>query len=179
MELVVAVDALSDAKRRAGNRAYGAERVADEQHQLAGRPWLGHAPGVPLTQQERLFVDHRRSRRHVGLYLLPIFLLVVLGGWGGLFVLWPTAVNPKAVWGAIEAGTIICGSGTLSSYATTATVLANVVLLLVALTIALRMVWSSNERRYLRLIEKLEKDKPVLPSPAPSAAPPVSAARSS
>jgi hypothetical protein len=131
---------------------------------------------VPLTQQERLFVDHRRSRRHIGLYILPIFLLVVLAAWAGLFVLWPTAVNPKAVWGAIEGGSIICGSGTLSSYATTATVLANVVFVLVASTLVLRMAWSSHERRYLRLIEKLERDQPVLPSPALAGTPPVSAA---
>ncbi len=130
---------------------------------------------MPLTQQERLFVDHRRSQRSFGLYILPIVLLIVLSIWAGLFFLWPTAVNPKAVWGAIEAGAIICGSGTLSSYATTATVLANVVILLVAVIVGLRMVWSSNERRYLRLIEKLEKDATALPGPTVSA--PVSAAR--
>jgi hypothetical protein len=120
---------------------------------------------VPLTQQDRLFIDHRRSRRHVGLYLLPVFLLVILAAWGGLFLLWPTAVNPKAVWGAIEGGLIICGSGTLSSYATTATVLANVIFLLLAATVVLRISWSSNERRYLRLIEKLEKEALSAPSP--------------
>jgi hypothetical protein len=133
---------------------------------LAPSRALGHAPAVPLTHQERLFIDHRRSRRHIGLYLLPVFLLIVLAAWAGLFLLWPTSVNPKAVWGAVEAGTIICGSGTLSGYATTATVLANVVLLLIASTLVLRMAWSSNERRYLRLIEKLEKEASV-PSPAP------------
>ncbi|HEX5658040.1 MAG TPA: hypothetical protein VFX59_12635 [Polyangiales bacterium] len=140
--------------------------------QLAWRRALGHAEGVPLTQQERLFIDHRRSRRHIGLYFLPIFLLIVLAVWGGLFLLWPTAVNPKAVWGAIEAGTIICGSGTLSSYATTATVLANVILLLLAATVVLRMAWSSHERRYLRVIEKLEKEAQALPGPTSAPVPP-------
>jgi hypothetical protein len=133
---------------------------------------------VPLTQQEHLYIQHRRSRKHVGLYLLPVILLVVLAGWGGLFLLWPTAVNPKAVWGAVEAGTIICGSGTLSGYATTATVLANVVLLLISAIVVLRIVWSSDERRYLRLIEKLEKEVPPPQAPAaPSATPPLPAAR--
>ncbi|MET0285791.1 MAG: hypothetical protein ABW352_15025 [Polyangiales bacterium] len=102
----------------------------------------------------------------------------MLAAWGGLFLLWPTAVNPKAVWGAVEAGTIICGSGTLSGYATTATVLANVVLLLISVIIVLRIVWSSDERRYLRLIEKLEKEAPPPPAPvAPTATPPFPAAR--
>ncbi|HEY6881303.1 MAG TPA: hypothetical protein VI299_24925 [Polyangiales bacterium] len=130
---------------------------------------------MPLTHQERLFVDHRRSRRHIGLYLLPVFLLVVIAAWVGLFFLWPTAVNPKAVWGAVEAGTITCGSGTLSGYATTATVLANVVFALISAVLVLRIAWSSSERRYLRLIEKLEKDVPP-PAPlttgAPQASPP-------
>lgn len=97
-------------------------------------------------------------------------LLLVLSAWVGLFFLWPTAVNPKAVWGAVEAGTIICGSGTLSGYATTATVLANVAFVLIAATLILRMAWASSERRYLRLIEKLEREVPVLPSPPPSVA---------
>lgn len=138
---------------------------------------LGHAAGVPLTHHERLFIEHRRSRRHIGLYILPIFLLVLLAVWGGLFILWPEAVNPKAVWGAIETGSITCGSGTLSSYATAATVMGNVVLLLLGAIIVLRIAWSSSERKYLRLIEKLEKDAPatVVAVPAPPPIPSTSA----
>jgi hypothetical protein len=120
---------------------------------------------VPLTHRERLFIDHRRSRKHVGLLVLPIILLVVLAAWGGMFMIWPEAVNPKALAGATAVGAVRCDDGSLSTYATGATILTNIVFLLLAATVVLRIVWSSNERKYLRLIEKLEKDASV-PAPA-------------
>jgi ABC-type sulfate transport system permease component len=113
---------------------------------------------VPLTQPDRLFVESRRARRSYGLYILPIILLVLIAVWGALFVWWPLAVNPKAVWGAQESGELNCGSGTLSTYATGATVLANVVFALLGAIVVLRIAFSSSERRYLKLIDKLEKE---------------------
>lgn len=118
---------------------------------------------MPLTQPERLFVESRRARRSYGLYILPIILLVLIAVWGALFVWWPLAVNPKAVWGAQESGELNCGSGTLSTYATGATVLANVVFALLGAIVVLRIAFSSSERRYLKLIDKLEKEH-VLPA---------------
>lgn len=108
------------------------------------------------------------------MFVLPIVLLVVLAVWGGLFVLWPEAVNPKALVGATAVGAINCQDGSLSTYAAGASVLANVVFLLLAATVVLRIAWSGSERKYLRLIEKLEKDAPpappavATPAPAPS-----------
>jgi small-conductance mechanosensitive channel len=128
---------------------------------------LGHAAGVPLTHQERLFVDHRRSRKHIGLYVLPLILLTIVGVWIGMFMLWPVAVNPKALMGATAMGTIKCEDGSLSTYAAAASILTNVVFLLLAATVVLRISWSSSERRYLRLIEKLEKDAPPVSAPTP------------
>lgn len=128
---------------------------------------------MPLTQPERLFVESRRARRSYGLYILPIILLVLIAVWGALFVWWPLAVNPKAVWGAQESGELNCGSGTLSTYATGATVLANVVFALLGAIVVLRIAFSSSERRYLKMIDKLEKEHalPVsgVPSPATTA----------
>lgn len=120
---------------------------------------------MPLTQPERLFVESRRARRSYGLYILPIILLVLIAAWGALFVWWPLAVNPKAVWGAQESGELNCGSGTLSTYATGATVLANVVFALLGAIVVLRIAFSSSERRYLKLIDKLEREQ-VLPANA-------------
>jgi ABC-type sulfate transport system permease component len=128
---------------------------------------------VPLNQPERLFVESRRARRSYGLYILPIILLVLIAVWGALFVWWPLAVNPKAVWGAQESGELNCGSGTLSTYATGATVLANVVFALLGAIVVLRIAFSSSERRYLKLIDKLEKEQAL---PAATAASPATPA---
>lgn len=126
---------------------------------------------MPLTQPERLFVEQRRARRSYGLYVLPIILLVLIAVWGGLFVWWPMALNPKAVLGAQETGLLNCGSGTLSTYATGATVLGNVLFALLGVIVMLRIAWSSTERRYLRLIDKLEKEQALAANATPAAAP--------
>jgi ABC-type sulfate transport system permease component len=123
---------------------------------------------VPLTQPERLFIESRRARRTYGLYILPIILLVLIAVWGALFVWWPLAVNPKAVWGAQESGELNCGSGTLSTYATGATVLANVVFALLGAIVVLRIGFSSSERRYLKLIDKLEKEQALPATTVPT-----------
>ncbi|MDB4989993.1 MAG: hypothetical protein JWN04_5171 [Myxococcaceae bacterium] len=114
---------------------------------------------MPLTQPDRLFIEQRRARRSFGLYILPLVLLVLIAVWGAMFVWWPLAVNPKAVWGAQETGVLNCGSGTLSTYATGATVLTNLTFALLGAIVVLRIAWSSSERRYLRLIAKLELEQ--------------------
>ena len=116
-----------------------------------------------LTESDRLFVEQRRARKHVGLYLMPVLLLVLVAVWGSLFVMWPLAVNPKAIWGAQESGILTCGSGSLSTYATSAAVLVNVVFALMAAMFLLRISWSRDERRFLKLL-----DKATLPSGDPS-----------
>ena len=138
---------------------------------LAPWPSTLHSERVPLTTPERLFVEQRRARKTFGLYILPVALLVLVAAWGAMFVWWPLAVNPKAVWGAAESGEISCGSGTLSTYATGATVLANAMFALLGAIIVLRIAWASSERRYLRLIEKLEQEI-TTHVPAGIAAPP-------
>lgn len=117
---------------------------------------------MPLTQPERLFVESRRARRSYGLYILPIILLTLIAVWGSLFYWWPMAVNPNAVLGAMETGELSSGSGTLTRYATGATVLANVVFALLGAIVVLRIAFSRSERRYLKLIDKLEKEHALL-----------------
>lgn len=129
-----------------------------------------HSEHVPLTTPERLFVEQRRSRKTFDLYILPVVLLVLVAAWGAMFVWWPLAVNPKAVWGAAESGEISCGSGTLSTYATGATVLANALFALLGAIVVLRIAWASTERRYLRVIEKLEHEA-IKPAPVAGVAP--------
>lgn len=121
---------------------------------LAPWPATLHSPRVPLTTPERLFIEQRRARKTFGLYILPVMLLVLVAVWGALFVWWPSVVNPKTMLGDIKT----MDPGTLNFYAITASVLTNVILALLGAIVVLRIVWSSSERRYLRLIEKLEQE---------------------
>jgi hypothetical protein len=116
-----------------------------------------------LSDSDRLFVDERRARRRTGLYVLPA-LLVLLGLiWAALFLWWPLAINPNAVLGAAEMGIISCGSGALSRYALSATVLVNVLLLLLAIFCAIAIARAGRERRYLRIIDRLAKESVEAP----------------
>lgn len=116
-----------------------------------------------ISNADRLFIETRRTRKHVGLYVLPALLALMVLVWGGLYVWWPLAVNPKAIWGAQEAGTLTCGSGSLSTYATTAAVLVNLVFALLGAMFVLGIAWARSERRYLRLLGRLAQDQVLEP----------------
>lgn len=116
-----------------------------------------------LSNPERVFLERRRARRHVGLYVLPALLVVLVLIWGALFVWWPMAVNPKAIWGAQETGTLQCGSGNLSTYATSAAVLVNALFALLAATFVLGIAWARSERRYLKLLDRLAQERTFEP----------------
>jgi len=116
-----------------------------------------------LSNSDRLFIEGRRGRKHIGLYVLPAVLVVLVLVWGALFVWWPLAVNPKAIWGAQEAGLLDCGSGSLTTYALSAAVLVNVMFVLLAASLVLGIAWARSERRYLRLLEKSVQDQALLP----------------
>jgi len=123
---------------------------------------------VSFSDTDRLFVEQRRARRHVGLYVLPA-LVVLLGLiWVGLFLWWPLAINPKAVLGATEMGILDCGTGALSTYAVSATVLVNVLLFLLAVVFVMAIAGAGRERRYLRVIDKLSKDQALAPARVPA-----------
>ncbi len=116
-----------------------------------------------LSNSDRLFVEHRRTRKHIGLYVFPAVLVVLVLIWGALFVWWPLAVNPKAVLGAAETREIDCGTGALSTYAVSATVLVNVVFILLLVIFVLGIAWARSERRYLRLVEKFAEEQALAP----------------
>lgn len=123
-----------------------------------------------LTDSDRLFVEQRRSRKHVGLYVLPAFLVLLGVAWVGLFLWWPLSINPNAVLGAAEMGIISCGSGALSRYALSATVLVNVLLLLLAVSCVVGIARAGRERRYLRMIDRLTKEQALAPPRVPAEA---------
>lgn len=123
-----------------------------------------------LSDSDRLFVEHRRARRSFGLYALPTLLLLIGVVWAGLFLWWPLSINPNAVLGAAEANIISCGSGALTRYALSATVLVNVLLLLLGLACVVGIARAARERRYLRLIDRLQKEQALAPPRVPAEA---------
>jgi ABC-type Fe3+ transport system permease subunit len=117
------------------------------------------------SNADRLFLEHRRARRNTGLVVLPAVLAGLLALWVALFLLWPISVNPFTVVGRIEQQ--LFEPGTLTMYAVTATVLMNVLFLLLAIGIALAMVWARTERRYLKLLEQRDRASETAKSELP------------
>lgn len=122
---------------------------------------------MQLPEAQRRFLDVRRSRRNVGLWVLPIALAGLVVVWGLFFVYFPLAVNPWTVIGRIEAHDF--EPGTLTMYAMICTVLVNVLFALMAGFLVLSIAWASHERRYLRLLEAAAKPAAPPPAPAPPA----------
>ena len=89
-------------------------------------------------------------RTHVGLYLLPIALCVLLSTWVGLFAWWPLAINPMQAAVHFEGEQVV--KGTLTQYAIVVTILVNVLLLVASVAITFGILWARSERRYLRLL---------------------------
>jgi hypothetical protein len=104
-----------------------------------------------LNDSDRRFLERRRERRVMGLVVLPALLIGLALVWAVFYVVFPTAVNPWTVFGHIEARTF--EQGTLGMYALVATVLVNVIFLLLATLIGLSLLWARHERRYLRLLD--------------------------
>ena len=104
----------------------------------------------PASPSDQMFLERRKARRSVGLYLLPAGLVALVLAWASFFIFFPISVNPFTVVGRIEQR--LFEPGTLTMYAISATVLMNIVFALLAAMLVLAMVWASYERRYLKLV---------------------------
>lgn len=121
---------------------------------------------MTLSDAERRFLERRRERIHIGLYLLPLALLGVIGVWIGLFVYWPLAVNP--VHAAVHHQGQAIEPGTITTYAVIVTVLLNALLFAIGLAVVFAVLWGRSERRYLRLLARLVPGEKPPQAPAPS-----------
>lgn len=110
---------------------------------------------MTLSEGDRRFIERRRGRTHVGLYVLPALLVLVLAGWIGLFSWWPLAINPMHA--AIYYEGMVIQKGTVTTYAITVAVLLNVLLLVSAIALIVGLFWARSERRYLRLLARLRE----------------------
>ena len=108
-----------------------------------------------------LFLDRRRATARARWLMPTLVLTLVALVWVGLFAWAPSLVNPKHVIGEIEQKAI--EDGTLTLYAVSATLLANLVMLLLCVISVLLLSAASQERRYLRMLER----PAVRPAPAP------------
>lgn len=98
-------------------------------------------------------------RTHVGLFLLPVALGVIVSLWVGLFAWWPLAINPMHAAVFYEGETI--PKGTLTRYAIVTTGLVNLLLLAVSVAITYGILWARSERRYLKLLASAPEANPA------------------
>ena len=123
-----------------------------------------------LSESDQLFLAQRRGRKHIGLFVVPSALVVLLLVWISLFFWWPMLVNPMAAWRAQQAQEAICRISNLSTYAVGSAVLVDVAFMLLSAMLVLRIAWSRSERRYIKMIDKALLEpaplaQPALPSP--------------
>jgi hypothetical protein len=121
---------------------------------------------MSLSDAERRFLERRRERTHIGLFLLPLALLLLLAVWVGLFVYWPLAINP--VHAAVHYQGRTLEPSTITTYAVVVAVLLNVLLFAIGLAVLFAVLWARSERRYLRLLGRLvsqAKAAEVAPTP--------------
>lgn len=108
---------------------------------------------MSLSDADRRFVERRRERTHIGLYVLPLVLLATVGLWAGLFVYWPLAINPMYAAVYYEGQPI--EKGTVTTYAITVTILLNLLIVALSSAVGFAVLWARSERRYLRLVARL------------------------
>jgi ABC-type proline/glycine betaine transport system permease subunit len=117
---------------------------------------------MTLSDGDLRFLERRRGRTHVGLYVLPVLLALLLGVWIGLFSWWPLAINP--VHAAIHYEGLPIEKGTVTTYAIVAAVLLNALLFALAVAVTFGLLWARSERRYLRLLARLRASSAAVPS---------------
>ena len=122
---------------------------------------------MSLSDADRRFLERRRERTHVGLFVLPLVLLGFVALWVVLFIYWPLSINPFHAAVHYEGQNV--ERGTLTTYAITVTILLNVLLMAVSLAVCFAVLWARSERRYLRLLARLVKAGEVLPKTEPVA----------
>lgn len=121
------------------------------------------------TAADQAYLDRRRAGAGARWLLPPLILVLVVAVWIALFTLAPSLVNPRHVIGEIEQHAI--EAGTLTLYAIAATLLANAVLFMSAVIAIILLMAANQERRYLRMLERLAPP----PAPQPQAEPPETA----
>jgi hypothetical protein len=129
-----------------------------------GRPRF--AAMSKLSHADVAFVERRRARAAIGLFGLPLLLLLVVAGWGALYVWAPDLVNP------LRAGDRYVGiNSQAASEAEYAAIYINLAFVFLSALLVSGVAFAFVERRYRKLVDRLA----TLPAEAGTA--PASASR--
>ncbi|MGE0452596.1 MAG: hypothetical protein AB7O37_04630 [Vicinamibacteria bacterium] len=142
-------------------------------------------PDDPLGARDRQFVELRRTLNRFGSLALWGGLGLVLLAWIAFHLFFPLLVNPYALLGRLESRALETGS--VTTLAMVGQIALNLVFLMLTALCAFTLAWAWQERRYLRIVDKLSRavattgPSPARPvsveaarSPAPDAGPPQS-----
>jgi hypothetical protein len=109
----------------------------------------------PLGARDRQFLERRRSLNRFGNLALWGGLVLVLVAWVAFHVLFPLLVNPYALLGRLESKALETGS--VTTLAMVGQLALNLVFLMLTALCAFTLGWAWQERRYLRIVDKLSR----------------------
>jgi ABC-type sulfate transport system permease component len=124
---------------------------------------------LKLSHADLAFMERRRARAAIGLFGLPLLLVLIVAGWGALYVWAPELVNPLHAGErfAIYNGEV-CPAARQAQYVA---VFVNVAVGLVAALNVSAIAFAFVERRYRKLVDRLAEAPSALPTaPATPAA---------
>jgi hypothetical protein len=111
-----------------------------------------------LDAADRRYIERRREMNRLGQIGLWVALPAVVVAWVALFVWFPLLVNPFELLRRLEARSI--EAGTLTTMAIAGQIAWSVVFFLLILILYLVLVWAFQERRLLKLVDKLAGGPP-------------------
>jgi hypothetical protein len=115
-------------------------------------------PPPPLDASDRRYLDKRRELNRLGQIGLWVALPAVVVVWMAFFVWFPLLVNPFELLRRLEARTI--EAGTLTTLAIAGQIAFNLLFFLLVLILYLVLAWAWQERRLLKLLDKLAGEPP-------------------
>ena len=132
---------------------------------------MSSGSGDPLGTRDRVFLERRRTLNRFGSLALWGGLALVLLAWIAFHLFFPLLVNPYALLGRLENKTLETGS--VTTLAMVGQFALNLVFLMLTALCTFTLGWAWQERRYLRIVEKLSRAAQVasLEAQAASATP--------
>jgi hypothetical protein len=102
-----------------------------------------------LSHADVAFVERRRARAAIGLFGLPLLLVLVVAGWGALYVWKPGLINP------LVAGNDYRGNTEAAGEARFAALVINLAFGFLSALLVSGVAFAFVERRYRKLVDRL------------------------
>jgi hypothetical protein len=122
---------------------------------------------TPLNASDEKFLTARKALQRFGMFAFPAAVVLVLLIWIGLFYFVPLIVNPFHVLGRLEERSL--APGTLTVFAVVGVLAVNALFFLMAVLSVIGMLIARRERRYLRMIDLLQRPTESQGAAAPAA----------